>query len=246
MSRSNPSVNIPNPSTKWFEWNSTAKCFGYWDKEKKELVLVKLPFTFIMLDRTSTVRGYNKQVGSGIYSNEVRDLREQPLIVKYFAGGEVASGFWADIKDRVVARKGKFALNVYLAYREDNKLRIGCFQAVGCAVGAWIDFEKAAGKAILEKAVTCKTFVNDKSGEVEFNAPVFSLGEVTPETNAQALALDKELQEYFKGYFKRPSTDRAQSAAAQPTDASPHNEQEPPAEPEPETQPENHDPDIPF
>lgn len=246
MSRSNPQEHQPHPATRWFEWKSSEKQFAYWDKEKEHLVLVPLPFTFIMLDRTNTVRGYSKQVGSGIYSNEVRDLREQPLIVKYFAGGEVASGFWDQIKDRVNARKGKFAINIYIAFREEGALKIGCFQATGCAVGAWIDFEKKAGKDIWNKAIQCYGAKNDKTGEVEFNAPMFALKDTTAETNAQAVALDKELQEYFKGYFKRPSTERAQPAASQnPGDDNPHNEPQPAPEPEPEPQPPVDD-DVPF
>ncbi len=209
MSRSAPHQETKNPATRWFEWKSTEKCFSWYDKEEKKNVLIKLPFTFLFLDRMTTIRGFNKKLKSGIYSNEIRDTRDQPLIVKYFAGGVVAEGLWGGIKDTVVARSGKFALNLYIAYREGKELKIGCIQAAGCCCGAWFDFEKEATRKVIEqKAVKVAKTRHDTSGDVEFNAPVFELAEVAAETNAEAVELDKALQEHFEAYFKKPTAAR--------------------------------------
>ncbi len=40
MSRSNPNEIIPNPSTRWFEWGGQSGNVRYYDKEKKENVVV--------------------------------------------------------------------------------------------------------------------------------------------------------------------------------------------------------------
>ena len=211
MSRSNPNEKTPNPATRWFEWKSSEKSFQFYDKEKKEVVPVKLPFTFIVLDRTATIKGYNSKLKLGIYSNEVRDTREQPLAVKYHGAETIAEGMWSEIKDKVGSKSvgGKFALNIYLAFRAGKQLFIGCFQATGCALGAWFEFEKANRRTIFEKAVTVKTTRHDSSGDVEYDAPVFTLADVTEETNEQAKELDKDLQAYFAGYFKLPVVERA-------------------------------------
>lgn len=224
MSRSNPQVDNPNPATRWFEWKSTEKKFSFYDKTKEENILVNLPFTFILLDRTATVRGYSKKQQSGIHSNEVKDTRSEPLVVKFFKGPAIAQGLWADIKDTVTARGGKFAVNAYIAYRQDKELKIGAIQMTGCAVGAWFDFEKAHRKDIYEKAIRVASSELDNSGDVAFNRPVFTLADVTAETNAEAVALDKQVQEYFAGYFKRPkvqqteSGERGNAHAQQPND----------------------------
>jgi hypothetical protein len=223
MSRSNPQNSSPNPSTRWFEWRSTDGKFAYWDKEKEARVLVNLPFTFILLDRTATIRGYSKKQRSGIHSNEVRDTRSEPFVVKFFQGGTIAEGVWNDIKDTVTARSGKFGVNAYIAYKEGNALKIGAIQMTGCAVGSWFEFEKAHRKTVevngqrvqelYAKAIRVARFENDKTGDVEFNKPIFEITELSAETNAQAVALDKELQEYFKSYFSRTKVQQAQAPA---------------------------------
>ncbi len=211
MSRANPTEVIKNPVTKWFEWKSKDKCFVFYSKAEKELFEIPLPFTFIFIDRTATVRGYNKKQGSGIYSNEVKSTKEEVLHVRYFEGGPIASGLWDDIKDRVNGVKGKFGLNIYLAYRgEGGKLMIGAIQATGCCLSAWIEFEKQVGKKTLEeKAVQVRTYRSDVTGDVEFNAPVFTLKDCDPKTNAEAILLEKQVQEYFKSYFERASSQPA-------------------------------------
>jgi hypothetical protein len=213
MSRSNPTANNPNPATRWFEWAGKDGRLFYYDKAKKEKVNIPLPFTFMALDSTKTVRGYNKKLKTGLYANEVKDVQADRLVVKFFNGGTVAEGVWADIRDAVIARSGKFGVNLYIAYKAADGFKIGCNQLTGCAMSAWFDFEKKSGKSIFEKAITITQGKKDTSGDVEFIPPAFALKDVSEETNAAALALDKELQEYFAGYFKRTVADKAKATA---------------------------------
>lgn len=209
MSRSNPTANTPNPATRWFRWRGGDGVIEYWDKEKKEAVIVKLPFTFILLDRLNTVRGYNEKLETGIYANEVRDVRSDPLTVKLFKGNQViANGLWSDIKDRVVANDGKFGVNLYIGYKDGAKMKLGAIECAGCAVSPWFDFEKQHRKALFEQAVTMARGAQAKTGSVKFYPPVYSLKEISAETNAAALELDKELQAYLADYFKRPTAEK--------------------------------------
>jgi hypothetical protein len=248
MSRSNPQNENPNPATRWFEWKSTEKCFSFYDKATEQNILIKLPFTFILLDRTATVRGYSKKQQSGIHSNEVKDTRSENLVVKFFKGPAIAQGLWADIKDTVTARGGKFAVNAYIAYKEgkDAPLKIGAIQMVGCAVGAWFDFEKAHRKDIYEKAIRVASSELDESGDVSFNRPVFTLADVTAETNAEAVALDKAVQEYFAGYFKRPKVQQTESNERGNAHAPQPQGKPEPGEPLEGDGPPTDDTDVPF
>src|SRR5580693_279783 len=105
MSRSNPQAGrTPNPAKRWYEFKGKKGVFQYYDPKKEENIIEKLPFVFIVLDVNATIRGYNKKAKSGIYSNEVRDTRAEPFVVKMFNGTKIASGLYGDIKDAVVAK----------------------------------------------------------------------------------------------------------------------------------------------
>jgi hypothetical protein len=245
MSRSNPTANRRNPSTRHFEWSSANKCVRYFDREKEKEVQLKLPFRFIFLDELSTVTGYNPRMKSGIYANEVYDTRVHRFVVKYFKAGLLAEGFWTEIKDKVNAAKGGFAKNVYLAYLgSDKKLHLGSFMFSGAARSAWLEFTKKNKRTIEQEPVAVlitgsKAGVN---GDVEFNEPVFGIEPIKPETveatMAAAVALDKELQEFLKEYMSRTSSTSgapvahpAENPQPDPVDDIPPDDEVPPGTP---------------
>lgn len=208
MSRSNPNLDrTPNPAERFFEWKGGDGHLEYWDKAKKEAVVVKTPFTFIVLDQLATVKGYNKKMKEGFYSNEVRDTRDQRLVVKYFTGAKIAEGLWADIKDTVIANKGGFMSNVYVAYKDGKKLKLGAIQFQGCSLSPWFDFFKKNREKVKTQAVVLKPG-DQVEGDITFTPPLFELKEISPETEAEAVELDKQLQVFLDGYFSRTLTER--------------------------------------
>jgi hypothetical protein len=214
MSRSNPSSNSPNPSTRWFEWDGANGGVRYYDKEKKENVRVPSPFSFLVLDELSTVRGWHDASDSGIYANEVRDTKQDVLIVKSFKGGIIAEGLYAAIRDRIGHLGGHFTLNMYVAYKaDDGKLALGSLQLKGAALNAWVEFRKAHRADVNTKAVVITGQNAGKKGKVVFQTPVFGMTAVSKERNDEALELDRGLQEYLKGYLSQPRSDAAASAS---------------------------------
>lgn len=202
MSRSNPTTSIKNPAQMWIEWDGSKGAFRYFDKEKGEkgenVYLDDL--TFLYLDKVGCVTGYSDAYGSSIYSNQVRSTKQQPLEVSTFnkKDGPIAKGLWANIKDAVDAKGGKFTANIYAATKnENNELRIVCIQLKASALSAWSDFEKAAGDEINKKAVTLSGKETGKKGAISFVKPKFSLVDVSEETNNKAVELDKQLQTYL-------------------------------------------------
>lgn len=247
MSRSNPTDNTPNPSTRWHEWQGENGVVRYYDKEKKENITVKLPFTFILLDETATVKGWHDASDSGIFSNEVRDTRAETLVVKAFKGGILAEGFYANIRDRVGAQGGHFTTNLYIGYKDSNgNLAIGSLQLKGAALNSWVEFKKANRQDIYKKAVKINGYVEGKKGKITFRTPTFAIAEIAEKTNTEAVALDSILQHYLKGYFSRTRTDQVakpQSASPiAPEDYPPDPEESPVTEPEPEPETDN----VPF
>jgi len=244
MSRSNPHENgTPNPATRWFEWNGEHGTVRYYDKEKKENVEVGSDFTFILLDRLGTVGGWHDPSQSAIYANEVKDTRQDVLIVKAFKGGVLAEGLYKDIKDRVNSAGGQFVANCYIAFKNGgDKLAIGSMKFKGAALGAWMDFEKEHRADLYTKAIRIHGFTEGKKGRVVFRVPTLSVVPISDDTNAAAVALDKQVQEFLKGYFKRTKRDQVEQAPehhVSDEEMSPPDDYAPPMEP-------LTDDDIPF
>ena len=221
MSRSNPIDGIRNPATRWFEWagGSDGGFVRWYDKDAKANVNVPLPFVFLLLDELSTVKGWHDPSQSGIYANEVRDTRQDVLVVRSFKGGELASGVYKSIKDRVAAHGGHYCTSLYVAYKDGDELKIGNLTLKGAAAGAWMDFKRAAPtrkdasgrtlRAYFIDAVKIAEYEQLKKGATVFRVPKFSLQQVSAESNAQAAALDAELQSFLTDYLKRPKADVA-------------------------------------
>jgi len=219
MSRSNPNERIPNPCTRWFEWQGETGHHRYYDKELKENVECKLPFEFILLDRLSTITGWHNTSEAGIFANEVRDTRDEPIIVRSFKLLEpIAEGFYADIKDKVKANGGKFTINAYIAYAEEvGKLALGSFRMHGSAMSAWFDFEnnKENRPLFYKKGIRiASTEHHEKASgkkKIEWESPVFEFYDLEQDENDQAAAIDRDiLQPYLKSYFARSRKEQAE------------------------------------
>ena len=213
MSRSNPSENgLPNPATRWFEWNGELGTVRYYDREAKKNVDVGADFTFMLLDQLGSVRGWHDASESGIYSNEVKDTTQEVLIVKSFKGGTLAEGLYREIKDHVTSKAvgGQFVANLYIAYKADSgDLEIGSLRFKGAALGAWMEFCKANRADLYKKAIRINGFTEGKKGRIVYRMPVLSAANVSPETDRLAIGLDATLQEFLKSYFKRTKRDQA-------------------------------------
>ena len=81
------------------------------------------------------------------------------------------------------------------------------------------DMRTAFEEAINKAAVRVKGFTEGKKGKVEFCVPVFSVVAVNEATEKQAVALDKELQEFFAAYFKRTRVEQAHPSERQQPDS---------------------------
>jgi hypothetical protein len=220
MSRSNPTDGVRNPSTRWFEWagGDDGGFVKWYDKEAKEYRKVELPFTFLLLDELSTVKGWHEPSESSIYANEVRDTRQETLVVKAFKGGELATGLYGNIKDTIVAKGGHYHASIYIAYKDGEELKLGNLGLKGAASGAWMDFKKKTStkdgkRAYYVDAVQIVGFDQAKKGATNFRVPKFALKVTQPATDAQAVALDAELQAFLTAYLKRPKAEAASGGA---------------------------------
>lgn len=218
MSRSRPNENAPNPAVRWFSWHGEKGLVTYFDKDAKASVDVPLPFTAIVLDQLSAVRGWDDSTKSGIFSNAVRDTREDVLKVKSFKGGVIAEGRYKDIKAQVNAAGGHFETQIYIAFKHTNGLAIGVISFKGAALSSWMEFSRAHRAEVQTQAVKITSYTEGQKGRVIFRTPVFAIGALSEETNAQAVKLDDALQSWLDGYFTRSQ----QSAPTSPDERQEH------------------------
>ena len=249
MSRSNPTDNTPHPCARWVEWDGSEGEFRYYDKEKKENIKLGNALTFILLDQLATVKGWHDASDSGIFSNEVRDIQQDVLVVKAFKGGTLAEGTYKSIRDRVIAQGGYYTANLYVAIKIDDDLAIGSVQFKGAALSSWMEFAKKHRGDLYKKAVRCKGFDEGKKGKITFRTPIFALADVAPETDAKALDCDRVLQEFLTSYFKRTKIDQVAVKTDEPA-ARPNGREngfdDDAGPPLGEPRPSDFDDDIPF
>jgi len=219
MSRSNPTSTQSNPSTRWFEWDSDNSCVKYYDKVEKKSVMVKLPFTFLVLDQTASITGWNDPSKSGVYSNEVRSTKASPLLVRSFKGGTIAQGIYQDIKEKVKSEGGKFTTNVYIAYKDGSEYKIGCIMFKGASLQSWSDFSKANRSKLDTDAIQIASYVEGKKGKVNYTTPVFKVIDASKEAGVKAIELDKVLQAYFTEYMGKAIAEETTSTTSAPSES---------------------------
>lgn len=197
-----------NPAKKYYKWESTNKCFSYFDKEKGEKgenVLVQLPFRFVTLGRPLfNVKGYNEPNNCGIYSNEVRSVNDH-LTVKMFDKSKttIAEGTWKEVKDACVAKGGKYHLSIY-GLDLDNQEIIN-ISVKGLGIQEWGTLYKKCSNRLADEIVIVKSYIDGKKGATKFTYPKFELERVLSDSEIEPVfdALD-ELNIYLDKYLKEP------------------------------------------
>lgn len=188
-----------NPATKFIEWKSNEKCFSYYDKEKQENVLIKLPFKFLTLDELHTVKGWNDASQSAIFSNEVKFISKEPLTVKPFKGNEIAKGLYSEIKEKIQSAGGHYVKSIYIMLEDGTLANI---QLKGSAVQKWGEFTQKNRNRLTDEWVQVANAVDGKKGAVKFHTPEFSFERSI--TDSEANLADEAfntLETYLKAYL---------------------------------------------
>lgn len=246
MSRSNPTDNAPHPCLRWIEWDGSNGGFRYYDKDQKVNVPLGDSLTFILLDQLATIKGWHDASDSGIFSNEIRDINQDALVVKAFKGGTLAEGPYKQIRDRIIAHGGHFTSNLYVAIKVGEELGIASIQFKGAALSSWMEFSKQNRASLYKKAIRCKGFDEGKKGKITYRTPIFGLADVSPETDAKAIECDKVLQEFLKSYFARTRVEQAAPSPAVTNGAATTDENPPPPHSPPPGHFDDMADDLPF
>ena len=93
----------------------------------------------------------------------------------------------------------KYTASVYAMYKNpEGEFEMVNFHFSKSALNAWIELKKQAN--VMKEAVVIKSYKEAVSGTITYRYPTFTTTKVLPETNDQALTMDKILQEHFIKY----------------------------------------------
>jgi len=208
MSLSDPKAI--NPAVKFIEFKGDTGEFTYYDKATEQKVQLKMPLYFVVLDELSSIKGFNQRLQVGIYSNEVRYIKDEVLNVKSFKGGINYIGKYQDIKDAALREGGKYCKSVYAMLIIGDQYELVNFQLHGASFSGAGDNSKSGWincKAKSEQhGIVVKGVEHGQIGAVKFTSPVFEIGWKLvdrPKVLQAAVEMDKTLQKYLKGYFSK-------------------------------------------
>ena len=190
---------VKNPSTQFLEWKSKDKCFSYYDKESTNNVNVALPLKFVVLEELSTIKGWSDSNSSGIYSNEVKFLSTQELVVKPFKGNPIAKGLYSEIKDNVKMAGGHYVKSVYIMLEDGALANI---QLKGSAVQAWGEFTKVNRNKLSSNWIVIDKAVAGKKGSVTYSTPNAILGDLLNPTEEGSADEAYNTLEAYKSYLE--------------------------------------------
>lgn len=203
MSRTNPEQTLSSPVQVNVTFNGADGKWVFYDKETREQE-VKDKLFFIYLTRMHSVDGFNEKENTGIYANQVSNLQKEELKVKMRGHGTVAEGLWADIKDEIKEKGGKYAQITYgMLVPEKKMARI---TLSGESVSAWFEFvQKQGGQKHVDESdyvCMCDTKNNEakKRGSVNYNRPLFEAKDITKDKKgllADAYTMTTEIEAYF-------------------------------------------------
>lgn len=197
---------VKRPCNKYLEWNSTDKCFTYYDKEQGKEVKEELPLKFIKLKELSTIKGWHNESNSGIWSNEVENVSTRPLHVRSFKGGDIVKGLYSDIKPEIEKEGGYFVKSIYGV---DGTGEIINIQLKKSALGAYSSFIKEEGdKRSLTEWIVIPEHEDRRNGAISYSIPKFEyLKELTKDEIGEADDKYRELMEYFNAYTNNNETE---------------------------------------
>ena len=190
-----------NPATKFIDWKSNDKCFSYYDKETSSNIQIPLPFKFLVLDEMHCIKGWNDATQSAIFSNEVKFIGTETMVVKPFKGNEIAKGLYKDIKEKVKSAGGHYVKSIYIMLEDGTLANL---QLKGSSVQAWGEFTQKTRSRLADEWIEVKTAKDGKKGAVKFSIPEFTfLRSINDDEANQADEVFNVLEAYLKTYLAK-------------------------------------------
>jgi hypothetical protein len=196
MSRHNAFSNTDSkqhPATLKLTWDNTNANFKAYDKTTKTTTNLSLPLKFMVIDSYSTITGWDDKSGTSFYSNEVKNVSSEQLIVKNGIG-TVMAGLYNDIKLGLEEIKAKYTTSLYVVFADGT---IGNIILAGKNNFNWFEFRKASKGKLTQNWIGIGNPQAFKKGSITWHEPEFKiLDEINAEDGQKADAGYDAIQEY--------------------------------------------------
>ena len=159
----------------------------FYDKEIKGDIPIETPFPFVVLEECVSLRPWDKTNKVFAKSNFIQknELSRQILVVSEYLDNkrvEIARGFYADIKDKIVAALNStgFTITLFVATKirtGQEDLKMYRLDLQGSSRGEWIEHMKKP----YGKIVKITGWEDRSEGATNFQVPVFETELLTDE-----------------------------------------------------------------
>lgn len=189
-----------SPVEKYIEWSGSEGKFYFYDREEKKKVYYDEPIHIVVLDQLSCITGFSDEKQCGYFSNEVRSVVKEPLIVRYTKNAKIAGeGFYKDIKSQLSG--ANFTKSVYAAKITKENIECVNIKFSGSSIGPFIDAKIGDDGAIIILSPSTDQL---KKGATVYFAPKIKKSQIRQDIIDRCIDMDKDLQEYFSGRQQQP------------------------------------------
>lgn len=168
-----------------FNWQKGE--FYYYDKVAKAKRPIDLK-ALVILNVWYTIAGYSQKQNSGIYSNEIADLRDTAFEVKAFGKDgavPIAKWLYKDIKNDVVASWGK----LHICLSALSGMEVVHLKLKGAAFYEYTQFLQDKWFNPSGKKLVIEWTEDRQNGAISYKVPKFAVGEEFTE-NEKSLLID--------------------------------------------------------
>lgn len=200
--RQNLAVKKPNPAQFFLKWNNGSGEITYYDKEKKENVILGNNISFLLLDQLSTARGWDQINQCAMIGTEVRNPQFEPITIRIYKDGnsnQIAKGIWkTQLKDQYPV---DYYASLYIVTIIDEKPVLANLQVKGACLA---NLFEAKLRSVDEFWITFKKGEMQKNGMAKwFDLNITKTTETPRIVNDVALDYYNELQDYLDQYLEK-------------------------------------------
>lgn len=197
-------VQKVNVIAKYLVFKGNTWLFTYYDKETKENKTVKRhndPNWFILLTTGYTIQWFDDKASCKVYSNEVKSLKDEDLIVRSMKDWELFRGKYSEIKEKANAQG--YQLCYCLTFLDKGEVNRISFKGA-----SFFNVSELMKKIDINKYKVKFVWCEDGTkGAVKYKMPVIEQGgPISAEENTEA---DEKLSilKYNRGLNKNTSSE---------------------------------------
>jgi hypothetical protein len=192
---------LPNPSELTIEWAGGADAghLKAYDKDSKSKIKLG-NMSFVVLKEKNCLDGFLAAKGCGAWSNEVTDLKTEPITVMYKDDGNFKpfkTGMYADIVEEMKSHGIKYHKVIYAMVVESSDVKTGTIVRLmfkGAAASSWFKLSSQDKHGLV--ALTGSE--DGQTGAVRYKIPTFKASPITEEADKQAEEAYGKVDAYLK------------------------------------------------